>query len=199
MGVRLTRRAREEPPPGELARVYFDRSATESPAKRGGSAGMHRLSNAAWVLPQAARRSAAWSVEDVPNPATSRVRKSGLAPTSRQTMPVSGRCSPTGRGLALAGSLKLPAWRGGRGVRPWGGCRAPTGVGRGCGTDVGIACRDRRWFRAPARCRPEVGVPSRPRASSLSATCGFAALSGRGAGQFSRGGLKTGVPYPVVQ
>ena len=37
------------------------------------------------------------------------------------------------------------------------------GVGRGCGTDVAIAWRHRRWFRAPARCRPEVGVPGRPR------------------------------------
>ncbi len=61
VGARLTTRAREEPPPGELARVYFDRSATESPAKRGGSAGMHRPSSphrenwAAWVLPQAAK------------------------------------------------------------------------------------------------------------------------------------------------
>ena len=33
--------------------MYFDRNATQSPAKRGGSAGMHRPSNAAWVLPQA--------------------------------------------------------------------------------------------------------------------------------------------------
>ena len=33
--------------------MYFDRSATQSPAKRGGSGGMHRPSNAAWVLPQA--------------------------------------------------------------------------------------------------------------------------------------------------
>ena len=52
-GARLTRRAREE------YRVYFDRSATQSPAKRGGSGGMHRPSSphrenwAAWVLPQA--------------------------------------------------------------------------------------------------------------------------------------------------
>ena len=43
-GARLTRRAREEPPPGELARVYFDRSATMSRAERGSSAGMHRRS-----------------------------------------------------------------------------------------------------------------------------------------------------------
>ena len=42
VGARLTRRAREEPPPGELARTYFDRSATMSDAKRRGSAGMHR-------------------------------------------------------------------------------------------------------------------------------------------------------------
>ena len=35
-GARLTRRVREEPPPGELARVYFDRSATMSGAKRRG-------------------------------------------------------------------------------------------------------------------------------------------------------------------
>ena len=31
-GARLTRRVREEPPPGELARVYFDRNATMSGA-----------------------------------------------------------------------------------------------------------------------------------------------------------------------
>ena len=33
VGARLTRRVREEPPPGELARVYSDRSATMSGAK----------------------------------------------------------------------------------------------------------------------------------------------------------------------
>ncbi len=31
-GARLTRRVREEPPPGELARVHFDRNATMSGA-----------------------------------------------------------------------------------------------------------------------------------------------------------------------
>ena len=40
-GARLTRRVREE------YRVYFDRNATQSAAKRRGSAGMHRRSNAA--------------------------------------------------------------------------------------------------------------------------------------------------------
>ena len=35
-GARLTRRVREEPPPGELARVYFDRNATMSGAQRRG-------------------------------------------------------------------------------------------------------------------------------------------------------------------
>ena len=55
MGVRLTRRAREEPPPGELARVYSDRSATMSDAVQRGSDGMdrrpspHRENWAAWV------------------------------------------------------------------------------------------------------------------------------------------------------
>ena len=34
------------------------------------------------------------------------------------------------------------------------------------GTRVGMAQRHRHWFRAPARCRPEVGVPSRPRDSA---------------------------------
>ena len=47
-GAQLTRRVREE------YRVYFDRNATQSAAKRRGSAGMHRRSNAAWVSPQAA-------------------------------------------------------------------------------------------------------------------------------------------------
>ena len=46
-GARLTRRVREE------YRVYFDRNATQSAAKRRGSGGMHRRSNAAWVSPQA--------------------------------------------------------------------------------------------------------------------------------------------------
>ena len=46
-GARLTRRVREE------YRVYCDRNATQSAAKRRGSAGMHRRSNAAWVSPQA--------------------------------------------------------------------------------------------------------------------------------------------------
>ena len=66
VGARLTRRVREEPPPGELARVYFDRNATQNAAKRSGSAGAptgrtgdrrtspHRENWAAWVLPQAA-------------------------------------------------------------------------------------------------------------------------------------------------
>ena len=42
-------------------------------------------------------------------------------------------------------------------------------------------------FRGPAgpRCRPEVGVPSRPRASTRAAVRGFAALPGRGAGRRS--------------
>ena len=40
---------------------------------------------------------------------------------------------------------------------------------------LGMAQRHRRWFRAPARCRPEAGVPSRPRAFSRSARR-FAAL-----------------------
>ena len=35
--------------------MYFDRNATQNAAKRSGSAGMDRRSNAAWVLPQAAR------------------------------------------------------------------------------------------------------------------------------------------------
>ena len=54
-GARLTRRVREE------YRVYFDRNATPSAAKRqfsrwgGGSGGMHRRSNAAWVSPQAVK------------------------------------------------------------------------------------------------------------------------------------------------
>ena len=48
-------------PTGELARVYFDRNATQSAAKRqfsrwgGGSGGMDRRSNAAWVSPQAVK------------------------------------------------------------------------------------------------------------------------------------------------
>ena len=42
-GARLTRRVREE------YRVYFDRNATQNGAKRSGSAGMDRRSNAAWV------------------------------------------------------------------------------------------------------------------------------------------------------
>ena len=56
-GARLTRRVREEPPPGELARVYFDRNATMSGAKRRGSAGMDRRPNAAWVSPPAVKDS----------------------------------------------------------------------------------------------------------------------------------------------
>ena len=54
-GARLTRRVREE------YRVYFDRNATQSAAKRRGSGGMHRRSSphrenwAAWVSPQAVR------------------------------------------------------------------------------------------------------------------------------------------------
>ena len=49
VGARLTRRVREEPPPGELARVYSDRDATMSGAQRCGSAGVDRRPNAAWV------------------------------------------------------------------------------------------------------------------------------------------------------
>ena len=64
VGVRLTRRVREEPPPGELARAYFDRNATQNAAKRSGSAGMDRRSNAAWVLPQAVNRGRAYHFVD---------------------------------------------------------------------------------------------------------------------------------------
>ena len=39
VGARLTRRLREEPPPGELARMYFDRNATMSGATRRGQPG----------------------------------------------------------------------------------------------------------------------------------------------------------------
>ena len=46
-GARLTRRVREE------YLVYLDRNATQSAAKRRGSGGMDRRSNAAWVSPQA--------------------------------------------------------------------------------------------------------------------------------------------------
>ena len=35
--------------------MYFDRNATQNAAKRSGSAGMDRRSNAAWVLPQAVK------------------------------------------------------------------------------------------------------------------------------------------------
>ncbi len=35
--------------------MYFDRNATQSAAKRRGSGGMDRRSNAAWVSPQAVR------------------------------------------------------------------------------------------------------------------------------------------------
>ena len=35
--------------------MYFDRNATQSAAKRRGSGGMDRRSNAAWVLPQAVK------------------------------------------------------------------------------------------------------------------------------------------------
>ena len=47
--------------------MYFDRNATQSAAKRqfsrwgGGSGGMHRRSNAAWVSPQAA--SCQWALK----------------------------------------------------------------------------------------------------------------------------------------
>ncbi len=36
-----------------------------------------------------------------------------------------------------------------------GGAVAASGAGRACGTHVGMARCHRRWFRAPARCRPE--------------------------------------------
>ena len=39
----------------EEYRVYFDRNATQNGAKRSGSAGMDRRSNAAWVLPPAVK------------------------------------------------------------------------------------------------------------------------------------------------
>ena len=44
------------------------------------------------------------------------------------------------------------------------------------GIHVGTGWRHQRWFRAPARCRPEVGSPGRPRASARSARRRFAAL-----------------------
>ena len=59
-GARLTRRVREE------YRVYFDRNATMSGARRRGSGGMDRRSNAAWVSPPAAKPRRT-SVRDVPD------------------------------------------------------------------------------------------------------------------------------------
>ena len=70
-GARLTRRVREE------YRVYSDRNATMSGAKRRGSAGMHRRSNAAWVSPQAV-------YSDAMPPRQSLHRDPSLIPLSHQ-------------------------------------------------------------------------------------------------------------------
>ena len=92
-GARLTRRAREE------YRVYFDRSATQSPAKRGGSGGMHRPSNAAWVLPQAVN-SLWW------NPRERRGRPVLPAGARRPADKVGEGGAPTGR------RVRNSAWHG---------------------------------------------------------------------------------------
>ena len=85
VGARLTRRVREEPPPGELARVYSDRDATMSGAQRCGSAGMDRR-------PSPHRENAAW----VSLPAVWPGWIAGRAPTGR-TGPRGFHCRLSGR------------------------------------------------------------------------------------------------------
>ncbi len=106
-GARLTRRVREEPPPGELARVYFDRNATKNGAKRSGSGGMHRRPSphrenwAAWVSPPAGK------------PPWPRLGSQGSGSRSR-----SGAWQPVERGVREGGCpgdghriSSAPVWR----------------------------------------------------------------------------------------
>ena len=61
--------------------MYFDRNATQNAAKRSGSAGMDRRSNAAWVSPQAvkARRPPRSGKSAAPTLAGPRVMRAGFA------------------------------------------------------------------------------------------------------------------------
>ena len=87
-GARLTRRVREE------YRVYFDRNATQSAAKRRCLGGMDRRSNAAWVPPPAgkpARDGSEFPDSDIsgfPRPPAGR---DGGAPDSAGAWRTSGR------------------------------------------------------------------------------------------------------------
>ena len=120
----------------------------------------------------------------------------GMASLSGGIRSPSGASAPsdvpqTGRSGGGSGSPSAKtrqATFSGRGNRE----RSPSSIRSARGTDVGSARCHRRWFRAPARCRsetgaptwfllggvravaalraacrPEVGVPSRPRASTL--------------------------------
>ena len=199
-GARLTRRVREEPPPGELARVYFDRNATQNAAKRSGSAGMDRRSNAAWVSPQAvkARRPPRSGKSAAPTLAGPRVMRAGFAlPRDAGQRPALHKEKVRPRGAVAASgagrvrralghgavscarvsrSRAMPV-RDRRSTRkrrvPGERWRHP--VRGGCGAHLGMAQCHVRGFRAPARCRSETGAPQ-----------------GKGAASGSGGGIRCG-------
>ena len=137
-GARLTRRAREE------YRVYFDRSATESPAKRGDSGGMHRPSNAAWVLPQAVN-SLWW------NPRERRGRPVLPAGARRPADKVGEGGAPTGR------RVRNSAWDGAASSAQVSRSRAMPAGGRRSKPSPRFFSLSEVRFRAPlgARCRSE--------------------------------------------
>ena len=66
-------------------------------------------------------------------------------------MPVAPGRSPCDRALLHTSPVMRRCGPGRRGDE--------AGIGRECGTHVGMSQRNRRWFRALARCRSETGVP----------------------------------------
>ena len=83
--------------------------------------------------------------------------------------------------------------------------RTPRRARKWRGTHVGLTTRHPPWFRAPARCRPEAGVPSRPRHGAISYTRSHAHPSPRCGesgpscdGEYEKFGLGTKQPVDKV-
>ena len=163
--------------------MYFDRNATQNAAKRSGSAGMDRRSNAAWVSPQAvkARRPPRSGKSAAPTLAGPRVIGAGFAlPRDAGQRPALHKEKARPRGAVAASGAGRVRHALGHGavscalvsrsrampVRDRRSTRKRRGPGerwrRRCGegaAHLGMAQCHARWFRAPARCRCETGAP----------------------------------------
>ena len=177
--------------------MYFDRSATQNAAKRSGSAGMDRRSNAAWVSPQAvkARRPPRSGKSAAPTLAGPRVMRAGFAlrrDTGQRPALQEEKVRPRGAVAASgAGRVRHALGHGAVScarvsrsrampVRDRRSTRKRCGPGErwrhpvrgGCGTHLGMAQCHVRGFRAPARCRSETGAPKKVRPRGAVAASG---------------------------